>query len=398
MAMAFPTPLKDPVEILKKGSMAFALKKGSMAFALDLFRKVSEEAGAEKNIVMSPFSFMSALAMVYAGAKENTAAEMKEVMKLTELPDESFHGTFKHFLSTFVINEANYIMTVVNKLYVQQGNAICLEYTDTIKKYYGSEVEIFDFKKEKEVCRTTINEWVEAQTGNKIKNVIPAIYDEMSMIVVNAIYFKGKWMNKFCPEKTKKERFYVNENDTVEVDMMNRPGTYNARFDTKLGVHVVELPYVEKYFSMFIFVQLKEKDELSKLEAELTPGTLTHLMNGIYPSSLDFYLPRFKVEHQFFGQKMLAALDMRDLFNPIKANLAGISSTQSMFISEVTQKVYLEVNEEGCEKNTSFFFGGLGGYTKVIANHPFLFTIRDNRSGAMLFMGRVNNPNACISY
>ena len=381
------TPLKDPVE---------TLRKGSMVFALDIFRKVSEEAGAEQNIFMSPFSLMSALAMVYAGAKGNTATEMKEVMKLTELPDEDFHSTFKDFLSTLFINEeVKYIITVANKLYAQQGYMICPEFTDTIKKYYDSEVETCDFTKSN-VCKATINEWVEAQTGNKIKNAIPAIDKLTRMIVVNAIYFKGTWMTKFCPEKTTKEMFYVNENDAVEVDMMNQSGTFKENIDITLGVRVVELPYVEECLSMFIFIQYEKKYKLSELEAELTtPGKLTQLMDGIYPSSLDLRLPRFKVEHQFSSQDMLAALGMRDLFNPIKANLGGISGTENMFISEVTQKAYIEVNEEGSEAAAASEFCGedLGGNLEVVVNHPFLFIIKDNKSGAILFMGRVNNPN-----
>ena len=382
MASLKPSSVGFPIA-LRKCLKTLTVRKGCMVFALDLFKKVSKETGAWNNVLLSPICLMSALAMLYTDDKGKIASEIKKVLKLTDVPDEDFHSIFKDFQSTIVGNkdEVKYILTVTNKLCGQIDHCILQENVCTTK--HSTERDTCNFVEDSEVSTATIDEW--------IKDILHKHFISMRAILVNAIYFKGNWMKTFTPERiTTIPGFFFDGKKDVQVDMMYRYGYHDNYINTELGVHVVELPYVDKRLSMFIFRQCERKPHLAKFEAKLTPEILTELMMSINSQKvICLYLPRFKLECQFSGKSMLVALGIKDVYCP---RIAGISCMNDLYISELAHKVYFEVNG-GFGEHTTVISKKFANVPVVLVDHPFLFTIRDNRSGALLFIGRVMNPN-----
>ncbi|KFW79767.1 Serpin B10 [Manacus vitellinus] len=367
-----------------------ALNKANTSFALDFFKQQCQEDGDE-NILFSPLSISSALAMVYLGARGNTADQMAKV--------NNIHTGFKAL--NFEINQPteNYLLKSVNQLYGEKSLPFSKEYLHLAKKYYNAEPQSVDFVGAADEIRREINSNVEQQTEGKIQNLLPpGSIDSLSrLVLINALYFKGNWATKFEAEATRQRPFRINTHTTKPVPMMHLSDKFNLSYVESVQADVLELPYVNNDLSMFILLP-SDLTGLQKLERELTFENLSSWTNPelMEKMKMEVYLPRFTLEEKYDLKSTLSRMGIQDAFTEGQADFTGMSKDGDLFLSQVFHKCYLEVNEEGTEaaaaSSAALASRSLGAAVIFVADHPFLFFIRHNKTKTILFLGRFSSP------
>jgi serpin B len=388
--------------------------KGNNEFALELYAKLRDGEG---NLFLSPYSISTALAMTYAGAGGETGSQMARVLHFPTRPkvapsepnEKSITATaweHKRFSSAFgkIIKDLNargekgkYELRVANALWGQKGYGFLKEFLNLIKSDYGGCLNEVDFVTAVEPARKTINDWVENQTNNKIKNLIPqGVLDSMTRLVLtNAIYFKGNWARQFKKERTQNAPFTLLDGNKVDVPMMSQTADFN--YIQTNSFQGLELPYVNDELSMIILLP-KKLNGLPELEKTLSTENFSKWLNEMRKREVIVFVPKFTMTSQFGLADVLKAMGMTNAFVPDVADFSGINGKRDLFISAVIHKAYVDVNEEGTEAvaATAVVMMTSAGPTQTPvfrADHPFLFIIRDNHSGSILFIGRMMNPN-----
>ncbi|EPY72526.1 serpin peptidase inhibitor, clade B-like protein [Camelus ferus] len=275
------------------------------------------------------------------------------------------------------------------------------EYMDNVKKLYLASVESADFANAPEESRKMINSWVERQTNEKIKNLFPkdSIDSSTVLVLVNAIYFKGQWHQKFKEENTVKEKFWLSKDTSKSVQMMKETNTFNFTSLEDMQVKILEIPYKGEELSMMLLLP-NEVDGLQKLEDKLTAEKLLEWTSSqnMWKSQVDLHLPRFKVEETYDLKAILVALGVVDAFNSQKADFSGMTRKNNLVVSKALHKSFVEVNEEGTEAaaatgiSTGIGITSAPRYERFHCDHPFLFFIRHNKTNSILFLGRVSCP------
>ncbi len=389
-----------------------AIVKGNNQFALELYARLRAKEG---NIFFSPYSISTALAMTYAGGRNQTEAQMAKVLHFptgqigsepNENPTSAIVWTRERFSSAFgkVVKDLNargkqgkYELHIANALWGQRGYGFLKEFLNLVERYYGGCLNEVDFIGATERTRQTINGWVEEKTNNKIKELIArGVLDSMTRLVLtNAIYFKGNWASQFKKERTKDAPFTLLDGSKINVPMMNQTADFNY-IETE-SFQGLELPYIDNELSMVILLP-KKVDGIGELEKTLTQENLHKWLVTLRKREVIVLVPKFKETSEFTLADVLKAMGMRDAFTPDAADFSGINGRKDLFISAVIHKAYVDVNEEGTEAAAAtgvvMKLTSVGpGQTPVFrADHPFVFVIRDNRSGSILFLGRVLNP------
>ena len=370
------------------------LAAANNAFTCDLFKQLRTSPG---NIFFSPFSISTALAMTYAGARGETAQQMCNVLHLpgdqTTLPT-----VYAELLAELKVKEVDppYQLHIANRLWGQTGFEFLTDFLQTTREFYGAELVELDFQRETEKSRLTINEWVAEQTAQKIQNLIPsgALDPNMRLVLTNAIYFHGKWAQQFPESGTRDEPFFLNVSDKTSVPMMHQKDSFaHASFPE---LELLAIPYQDDVLSMVILLPQK-RDGLSNLEEMVDTENLKGWLAALRSHEVRVTLPKFKLTSQFRLARILSALGMSTAFTH-KANFSGITTAGDIFIDDVIHKAFVDVHEEGTEAAAAT--GITMALTsakpeKVVefrADHPFVFMIRDNRTGSILFFGRVTNP------
>lgn len=369
------------------------LVNGNNKFAFELYKNLMTRQG---NLFFSPYSISTTLAMTYAGAKGNTQAQMANVLHF-ELPQEFLHPEFKKLIDITNGKTSAYQLNVANALWGQKGYSFLSSFIELTKENYGAGLNEVDFKRATETARRTINAWVEKETQNKIKDLIqPGVLDVLTRLVLtNAIYFKGNWANEFEKKLTKDLPFYVAPEKEIQTPMMYKKGDFNF-LETK-ELQILELPYKSKELSMIVLLP-KKIDGLADVEDFITPEFLNNWLENFDEIKVEVYLPKFKTTSAFSLKENLSAMGMPNAFSQKSADFSGMNGNNDLYISEVIHKAFVDVNEEGTEAAaaTAVVMKLKGGMVERIpvfrADHPFIFLIRDNRSGSILFMGRLENP------
>ncbi|XP_067272885.1 leukocyte elastase inhibitor-like [Pseudorasbora parva] len=378
------------------------LSRANSLFALDLYRALSA-SNAEGNMFFSPLSVSAALAMVYLGARGETAKEMEKVLSFSSVSD--VHSHFESLTSSINSPSASYILKLANRLYGEKTFSFLPEYLESTLKLYHAELQAVDFIGAAEDSRKLINTWVEEQTENKIKDLLqPGMVTAMTrLVLVNAIYLKENWMHLFEARNTKEMPFKINQNESRPVEMMYQEQTFPIRSIPEHDLQVLELPYKNYELSMLILLPNETQDgsdPLLKLESELTLDKLLDWTKSDKMSTridVKIYLPKFKVEFESSLSATLQRMGMSSVFEESKANLTGMSSQDGLFISEMIHKAFVNVNEEGTEATaaTAVYLEGsaLVPETQIFrADHPFMFFIRHNPTNSIIFLGRFRGP------
>jgi len=380
------------------------LVKGNNTFACNLYGQLSN---AEGNYFFSPYSISTALAMTYAGARGDTAAEMAKTLHFP-IDQGKLHRTFSEMINDIHGKKANqsYELITANRLWGQKGFTFQPAFLKIANDQYGAGFKEVDFIDESEKARLTINAWVEEQTKQKIKELLkPGILNQDSRIVLtNAIYFKASWTEPFLAQLTKNDEFKLPGGKVIsDVPMMHKTLPLGQYVDQD-GLKVLAMPYGKKELSMIVLLP-KTVDGLPELEKTLVtrgPDYLSELFGKLTDTHVSVVLPKFKLTSQFRLDEKLKALGMRIAFNEILADFSGMTTDDKLHITAVVHQAFVDVYEAGTEAAaaTAVVGGGQGGGGPGVkpiefrADHPFLFLIRDNRTGSILFMGRVMNPQS----
>jgi serpin B len=372
-----------------------ALVQGNTAFACDLYGRLRQQEG---NFFYSPYSISTALAMTWAGARGKTAEQMAQVLHFT-LPQERLHpaaGALVRDLSTANQGKKpHYQLHLANALWGQKDFGFHDDFLKLTRDSYGAGLTEVDFLKAREEARKTINSWVAKQTQDKITELLKEnhLTDATRLVLTNAIYFKAEWDNKFVRQYTKEQTFNVTANNKVKVPLMVQ--TAKMPYLDGGTCQIAELAYAGKDLSMVILLP-KKADGLDELEKALTADQLTQWLGKLQESQVTLFLPKFKLQSAFDLKKELTALGMELPFSSTGADFSGMSRAP-LFISEVVHQTFCDVNEEGTEAAgaTAAVMSLGGGPPKAVTvrvDHPFLVLVRDNRSGSVLFVGRVVDP------
>ena len=361
-------------------------------FAFDLMRHLS---GNNDNYVVSPFSISTALAMTYAGAREQTALEMANALFFD--PDqEGFHPAYRDYLLSLQEQAGEHVqLNIANALWVHEAYHFLPGFFSLAETYYQSRLNQVNFRGDREAIRQDINQWVYEQTREKIADLIaPSVLtDDTRLVLVNAIHFLGQWMSVFSEERTRKEIFHGMGGQQAETDFMRRTGYYSYAEDDHM--QVIDMPYVGGAFSMVVVLPSKGTD-IRGFEDAMNGFSFAQMLSGMERTHVDLRLPRFEMETSADLEVLLSEMGMPTAFSK-RADFSGMTGDDSLMIDKVIHKAMIDVKESGTEAAAA---------TAVVmimktsiepepertvvfhANRPFVFFIKDNRYNSILFMGR----------
>lgn len=373
---------------------------GNTAFALDTYGKLRAGAG---NLFFSPYSISSALAMTYAGARGETAEEMRRTLHLPE--GEETHKAFAAILRQTNGASDLYALLCANALWMQSGDPFLPGFLSIVQDDYQAGLFDVDYHDpaQREAARTRINDWVAQKTKDKIQNLIGqgALSRNTSLVLTNAVYFKGAWATPFREALTRKDdHFRTGDGRSVPVAMMHHGARTRLKYGETATYQVVELPYLGGSLAMDILLP-RAIDGLPALEATLSEPSLNKILAETRLRPVDVELPKFRLEGAIKLSKTLEALGMRQAFAVNRADFSGISGNRELSISAVIHKAFVDVTEQGTEAAaaTAVVMSKLAMMpdreppVSFRADHPFLFLIRDLRNGSVLFVGRLLEPS-----
>jgi serpin B len=408
------TQLTQPAagEVLKSGkeritspsvtqSEQALLVEGNSAFAFELYQALKGNGG---NLFYSPYSISLALAMTYAGARGETAEQMADTLHFM-LGQERLHPAFNWLAAELASrgqgaqgkDGKGFRLNIVNAIWGQKDYEFLPTFLDVLAENYGAGLRILDFITETEASRLAINQWVSNQTEGRITDLIPqGVIDEWTRLVLtNAIYFNAAWEYPFNEEVTANGLFYLLGGGQVTVPMMRQTESFG--YTAGEGYQAVELPYNGTELSMVIL--LPASGNFEAFEKGLQAQQVDAIIKDLQNTRVALTMPQFKFESQFSLKDTLAEkMGMPDAFSPDDADFSGMTGKPELFISDVVHKAFVAVDEAGTEAAaaTAVIVGTTSVPTEppeeVTIDRPFIFLIRDIKTGAILFVGRVLNP------
>ncbi|KAF0289019.1 Serine protease inhibitor 88Ea [Amphibalanus amphitrite] len=370
-------------------------------FAVRLFQKLHPECQG-RNLFFSPYSIWSALTLAFFGAEGDTHSEMAQAMGLTGLNKVDVMRAFRFILfwqnvelSDKIDDAGKNELRVANRLFFDRRQKVKL----CMKELFHNEIEMVDFRKASEEARQTINAWVEEQTANCIKELVPPGYVDSNsrMVLVNAAYFKGTWVSQFRPNETQLAPFHSSKEDVSMVSMMQQEGTFNCGPSEPLQAQVLELPYLGHQISMYILLPFADSS-LDVTISRLTPKILRGAFEFISPGEVNIHIPKFRVEEDYELSSVLSDLGFERLFNGSTADLSGFSKSGNMALGNALHKAFVEISEEGTEAAAATALldnrsGHPSRTEQFICDRPFMYVIYYKPTHTMLFMGTYEHPD-----
>ncbi len=366
--------------------------QGNSEFALALYHQLRTMKG---NLFFSPYSVSAALAMIYAGARGNTEFQMAQVLHYL-LNQEQLHPAFAWLqaILSALEKKGRFQLNVANSLWPQEEYPLREDFLALLKLYYGVLITAVNYG-DSETARCIINTWVAEKTEGKIDELISfGMLDELNRLtVVNAIYFKSKWSNSFDQNLTCESPFWIAPDNQVQVMTMTQKQVY--RYGEDVGLKILEIPYTKHNVSLVVFLP-DELDGLVKFESTLSLDNLARWIRGLQMIEVEVHIPRFEMNSAFRLDDALQSMGMTEAFNH-QADFSGMTDCEKFFIGSVLHNAFIVVNEEGTEAAaaTAIIMRSFG-YPEALpvfrADHPFVFLIRENSTGSILFLGRVVNP------
>ncbi|KAH9525833.1 Serpin B3 [Bulinus truncatus] len=375
---------------LVNADQQFSLSSASSGFSQNLYQRIALD---EPNVIYSPYSIHSVLTMTSLGARGVTLNEMRTTLGISSLGDE-VHGVYKELIQQF---------NSVTGVEIHTGNAIFVNSNYQIQPKFISDTSNYYLAKTDNIKLTAIggpakpiNDYIAAQTKNIIKDLLgPDDIDANTvMVLINTIFFNGTWLKEFNKHSTKSSNFTLPGGGVKQVEMMKDMRNVNIKRDNSNGVDIAELPFKGSRFSMYIALPQKV-DGVIKLEQLLSqPGKVQELLSGLIIESADLAIPKFKIETKFNLNTALKSLGIVKAFQP-NADFSGITSQGQVYISDVIHKAVIEVQETGtvAAAATAVVMTKSASFTSItrtsfIADHPFVYFLRDNQTGQILFQGK----------
>lgn len=366
-------------------------------FGVDLYNHLVAQPG-KQNLFFSPHSIAAALQMTYAGARTQTATEMRSVLHLS-LTDTEVHAA-GNALDAALMSRGQgkqgkdgqpFRLKIANATWSQAGYRFLPTFLDTLAENYGAGLNVVDFVAGAETARATINGWVANKTEDKIKDLLPqgSITADTRLVLTNAIYFNAAWADQFEPSATTNAPFAKAGGGSVDVPTMHK-GLTNTSLYQSSGISAVAVPYDGDELSMVII----RPDDLASFESTFSPAVLDAILTGLAPHAVMLHLPKWQATVETPLKAPLTALGMEAAFTT--ADFSGIDGTMNLVITDVVHKAFVAVDEKGTEAAaaTAVIIGETSApeFVDVKVDRPFLYLIRDNATGAVVFMGRTVDP------
>ena len=385
----FTGPGADEITELPRALSAaeVAVINGSNRFAFDLLAQANR---AGDNLFLSPLSASMALGMTMNGAAGETWNQMRDVLGFGSLAEGEINASYESLLELLVGLDPAVETAIGNSVWTRQGFPVHSDFLDTVRESFDAEVAELDFASPSASAR--INEWVKAATNGRIEDIVPAgIPANVVMYLINAIYFKGSWTFQFDPDDTRTEPFHLDDGSTRTVPLMTLRREF--RYQENSRFQAVDIPYGGRAFSMTVLLP-RQGVSVDTLAASLDEAEWEEITGGFGDTDVLLFLPRFRLAYERTLNDDLAALGMVDAFDH-RADLSRLSPVGGLWISEVKQKSWVDVNEEGTEAAAATVVTVVDSAGHVVrADRPFLFFIRERLSGTILFAGKLASPPA----
>ena len=387
-----PKPVTPAQPINVPAALAPRITQGN-EFAFDLFYKIMQTTD-DKNIFISPLSVDFALGMTLNGANSITKEEMKNALRHSGLTDEQINEYYKLMLTELPVVDPSTKLNIANSIWCKDGFPFHQSFLDINAKYFDAEVRNLDFSSP--TALKTINDWCAKKTENLIKEPLDKISDYAVMYLINAIYFKGIWTTQFEKEKTAKATFYAEDGSQNQVDMMHIPESGFPYYADE-NAQYLDMAYGNGAYSMTVILPCDGKT-LQDVSDNLSTNYFNEIVeNRLRDININVFLPRFKTEYKITLNDALIALGMQSAFDKYYADFTRMSDIQPLWINQVIHSTFVEVNEEGTEAAAVTIVEmvelSAGGSNRVVpifrADKPFMFVIRENSTGTILFMGKM---------
>jgi serine protease inhibitor len=385
-------------------------------FAMDMFSSIEKEirassSGKTKNIFISPYSIFTALSMTNNGTSGNMRKGMSETLHIAGYDIETVNQSLKQINERLGNKDRNIELLIANSIWQAKDFPIKDSFIQTMKTYYDAMVKAVTFGDPK--TKDLINDWISDKTKGLIKNMVSETTPDDIMYLVNAIYFFGNWIRQFDKEDTTDQPFYMLDGKSKDVPMMYAEDDY--LYYSSKGFHAVRLSYgkIEKeldepefyqllfsdeFVSMYLFVPEK-KDGLYEMLDSLNHKKLGNIFDQFYSSKVNLTMPKFKIEFGKGGDKNILD-NLKSMGMPIKDSFENLTdkAPEKLYISKALHQAVVDVNEEGTEAAAATVVGvtieSMPNIVEFKADRPFLFVIRDDKTGVILFMGVLKEPKA----
>jgi serine protease inhibitor len=383
----------DPVEITTEVYQKEVIDSANR-FAFDLFKPILTAAKGTENIMISPFSISSALSMTLNGADGETFEAIRKTLGLGQKTIEQINNTYLKLMTEMVPVDKRVVLEIANSVWVEKRLIVKQPFITDLKTWYKAEVRDIDVTNPNAV--DIVNGWIAEKTHDKITDMLDRLDPDLAMLLINAVYFNGKWRNHFDKADTKEEPFYVSSSVSKTVPMMHK--TENLKVIKHNNLTIAEVPYGQGNYTMVVVLP-DENVSISDVSNDFTPALWNEWMDLLSENThqVDISMPRFKYEYKKLLNNDLIDLGMEIAFTDY-ANFDNISN-QGLKISRVLHQTFIDTNEEGTEAaaatvieivNTTAYPTPM--VIKVTLDHPFLYFIRETSTATVLFMGRVSDP------
>jgi len=380
-----------PTDIVLNEKSA-AIVDSDNQFGLELFQKVNAAETGNENLMISPLSVSVALAMAYNGAEGTTREQMEDMLHKSGLTPDEINQSYQTLVNAHESHDVKVDFDIANGIFYHKDYTILSDFLNVNEEYYNAEVKPLDFGDSQNALKA-INGWVKDKTNDKIESILTEISTDDVMVLLNAIYFNGKWTYRFNEDDTADRVFFYEDGSSANVPTMVINEEFN--YYRNENFEMLEMPYGSGKYSMLIFLP-GDNITANQMAGMLSPENLDNWTGQMGEQTKKVFLPKFEFKYKTTLNTELQALGMVDAFNPEKADFKGICEDQQIFISEVIHKSYIKVNEKGTEAAavTSVTIAAtstLDGNTFTV-DHPFIFVIKEKDTDTILFIGKVTDP------
>ncbi|GAB6022894.1 Serpin peptidase inhibitor, clade B (Ovalbumin), member [Chamberlinius hualienensis] len=382
------------------------LSQAQLEFSLDIYQTLCEElsanaseSSANLNLLISPYSVMSVLSMLYLGSSGSTSEQLTQALHFHNMSYVEVHRSYKKVLDGVKMSKIHQNLTIANKIFVQKNVNVSQVYSEKLLEYYDAEVELVDFSNTS-FAKELINTWVRVHTRGQIESLLKAPPSSVtSILLANVVYFKGSWLYKFDKKRTyERATFRMTAHGSTSVAMMVARLKVPHGHSEELKCSILELPYSDARLSMFIFLP-DEIEGLVQLEQQLTTNLLNKLLANLKKEAVNVRLPRFNLESKLTLRETLVKMGLNDIFVQGQADLSGLTTDiTDAYVNEVSHRTSIRVNEDGSEASAATALDveriGAFGESYFEADHPFLFFIWDYQIRTVLFIGKLVDPSS----
>ncbi|XP_068110831.1 alpha-1-antiproteinase-like [Hyperolius riggenbachi] len=373
---------------LNETSACHKIAPGNAKFAFEFFKELAADHPSE-NIVFSPVSISTALALLSLGAKTNTHNQIIEGIgfNTSETPEKDIKEGFHHLQHMLNDDESELSLESGNGLFISKTWTILDQFIEEAKNVYDSETFSVDFQ-DNEEAKKLINTYVEEKTGGMIPEVLSSVAKNAALVLVNFIYFKGNWESPFEEKWTEEDDFHVSDTETVKVPFMWKSDSF--KMANLKDATVVSLPYTGNASALFI---LPSEGKLQEVEANLK-DIVKKFRKVNWNENVDIFIPKFSVAGSLDLKDTLSKLGITDVFTE-EADLSGITGLPNLYISKAIHKAKITIDETGTEAAGSTVLEAMAMSLPptVRFNRPFIFTIYSHSTRSFLFLAKIANPS-----